>query len=131
MGPNCALEEFHVTGLDGEDLGFPDELSLKTIQMVIVPDEAILDEDFWDVDFNSRIKFESNQPLCGNWYFTYRSYFTTYYGMNDKVNANCPIKYGSAQICKFRSQDGQVFDHPIPIQDFKTRLVWDSTISED
>ena len=64
IGPNCALEEFHVTGLDGEDLGFPDELSLKTIQMVIVPDEAIFDGDHFDVDFNSVVKFESNQPLC-------------------------------------------------------------------
>ena len=60
--------------------------------MVIVPDEAIFDDNLYNIDFNSVVKFESNQPLCGNWYFTYRSFHNMYYGMADKVNSNCPIK---------------------------------------
>ena len=75
IGPNCNVETFYVTGLSGEDLGFPEEQSLKTIQMAIAPDEVVSELGFYNVDLLSTIKFESDQPLCGNWYFRYRSYY--------------------------------------------------------
>ena len=54
IGPNCALEEFNVTTLDGQE--FPDDTthSVRTIQMVINPSEATLvDDGYYHVDFLS------------------------------------------------------------------------------
>jgi hypothetical protein len=54
IGPNCAVEEFNVTTLDGQE--FPDDTTnnVRTIQLLVNPSESTLTDDGkYHVDFLS------------------------------------------------------------------------------